>query len=283
MTRTLAGKPITFTVYGLDEHYNRIEIPAEQVTLDAVGVEGTWSGYSFTPKTSGTFTVIATYNNLVAYQQNVVSGKVARLSPTNASIKLNKAGETATIAMNAYDQDGFSYWASTSTNYSVADGSIGSVSGNVFTAKKTGATYIKCEKDGVVAYITVTVGNAAAVKAPAAAAAKDVLNQTVTVANDGAHYFNVAGKLAYTGTNKIDAAAYTSTREKAKAYVDANANVAIYGGKNDLQTANKVDSLTWNGSYRFLNRGGVSVASFRGKGRHYRNKPLSVGKLHKRH
>ena len=185
---------------------------------------------------------------------------MARLSPTNASIKLNKAGETATIAMNAYDQDGFSYWASTSTNYSVADGSIGSVSGNVFTAKKTGATYIKCEKDGVVAYITVTVGNAAAVKAPAAAAAKDVLNQTVTVANDGAHYFNVAGKLAYTGTNKIDAAAYTSTREKAKAYVDANANVAIYGGKNDLQTANKVDSLTWNGSYRFLNRGGVSVA-----------------------
>ena len=251
---------ITFTVYGLDEHYNRIEIPAEQVTLDAVGVEGTWNGYSFTPKTSGTFTVIATYNNLVAYQQNVVSGKVARLSPTNASIKLNKAGETATIAMNAYDQDGFSYWASTSTNYSVADESVGTVSGNVFTAKKTGATYIKCEKDGAIAYITVTVGNAAAVKAPAAAAVKDALNQTVTVANDGAHYFNVAGKLAYTGTNKIDAAVYTSAREKAKAYVDANASVAIYGGKNDLQTANKVDSLTWNGSYRFLNRGGVSVA-----------------------
>ena len=180
------------------------------MTLDAVGVEGTWSGYSFTPKTSGTFTVIATYNNLVAYQQNVVSGKVARLSPTNASIKLNKAGETATIAMNAYDQDGFSYWASTSTNYSVADESVGTVSGNVFTAKKTGATYIKCEKDGVVAYITVTVGNAAAVKAPAAAAAKDALNQTVTVANDGAHYFNVAGKLAYTDTNKIDAAVYLS-------------------------------------------------------------------------
>ena len=87
-----------------------------------------------------------------------------------------------------------------------------------------------------------------------------MLNQTVTVANDGAHYFNVAGKLAYTGTNKIDAAVYTSAREKAKAYVDANASVAIYGGKNDLQTANKVDSLTWNGSYRFLNRGGVSVA-----------------------
>lgn len=260
MTRTLAGKPITFTVYGLDEYYNRIEIPAGQVVLDAVGVDGTWNGYTFTPKTSGTFTVIATYGNLVAYQQNVVSGKVARLSPTSTSIKLKKAGETATIAMNVYDQDGFSYWASTSTNYSVADGSIGSVSGNVFTAKKAGATYIKCEKDGAVAYITVTVGNAAAVKAPAAAAAKDVLNQTVTKANDGAHYFNVAGKMAYTGTKQVDAAVYASARENAKSYIDANADVAIYGGTNDLKTANKVDSLSWNGSYRFLNRGGVSVA-----------------------
>lgn len=260
MTRTLAGKPITFTVYGLDEYYNRIEIPASAVDLDAVGVEGTWDGYTFTPKTSGTFTVIAVYDNLVAHQNNVVSGKVARLSPTNTNIKLAKAGDTATIAMNAYDQDGFSYWASTSTNYTVANPEIGSVSGNVFTAKKTGSTYIKCEKDGAVAYITVTVGNAAAVKAPAATAAKDVLNQPVTKKNDGAYYFNVAGKIAYTGDQKIAAATYNSARSKVKSYVDANADVAIYGGANDIQSAKKLDSLGWNGSYRFLNRGGVSLA-----------------------
>jgi len=54
-------------------------------------------------------------------------------------------------------------------------------------------------KGGAIAYITVTVGNAAAVKAPAAAAAKDVLNQTVTKANDGAHYFIRSGQAAYTG------------------------------------------------------------------------------------
>ncbi len=260
MTRTLAGKPITFTVYGLDEYYNRIEIPASAVDLDAVGVEGTWDGYTFTPKTSGTFTVIAVYKNFVAQQNNVVSGKVARLSPTNTNIKLAKAGDTATIAMNAYDQDGFSYWASTSTNYTVANPEIGSVSGNVFTAKKTGSTYIKCEKDGAVAYITVTVGNATAVKAPAATAAKDVLNQPVTKKNDGAYYFNVAGKIAYTGDKTIAAETYNSARSKVKSYVDANADVAIYGGANDIQSAKKLDSLSWNGSYRFLNRGGVSLA-----------------------
>lgn len=260
MTRTLAGKPITFTVYGLDEYYNRIEIPASEVDLDAVGMEGTWDGYTFTPKTSGSFAVIAMYGNLAAYQNNVVSGKVSRLKPTSDSIKLAKAGDTATIAMNAYDQDGFSYWASTSTNYSVANPEIGSVSGNVFTAKKAGSTYITCEKDGVVAYITVTVGNATAVKAPTATAEKDVLNQPVTKKNDGAYYFNVAGKIAYTGDKKIAAETYNSARSKVKSYVDANADVAIYGGANDIQSANKLDSLSWNGSYRFMNRGGVSLA-----------------------
>lgn len=260
MTRTLAGKPITFTVYGLDEYYNRIEIPASEVDLDAVGMEGTWDGYTFTPKTSGSFAVVAMYGNLAAYQTNVVSGKVARLKPTSDSIKLAKAGGTATIAMNAYDQDGFSYWASTSTNYSVANPEIGSVSGNVFTAKKEGSTYIKCEKDGAVAYITVTVGNATAVKAPTATAAKDVLNQSVTKKNDGAYYFNVVGKIAYTGDKKIAAETYNNARSKVKSYVDANADVAIYGGANDIQSAKKLDSLSWNGSYRFLNRGGVSLA-----------------------
>lgn len=260
MTRTLAGKPITFTVYGLDEYYNRIEIPANEVDLDAVGMEGTWDGYTFTPKTSGSFAVVAMYGNLAAYQTNVVSGKVARLKPTSDSIKLAKAGDTATIVMNAYDQDGFSYWASTSTNYSVANPEIGSVSGNVFTAKKEGSTYIKCEKDGAVAYITVTVGNAAAVKAPTVTAAKDVLNQPVTKKNDGAYYFNVAGKIAYTENKKIAAETYNSARSKVKSYVDANADVAIYGGANDIQSANKLDSLSWNGNYRFMNRGGVSLA-----------------------
>ena len=90
--------------------------------------------------------------------------------------------------------------------------------------------------------------------------AKDVLNQTVTKKNDGAYYFNVVGKIAYTGAEKIDAETYNAARSKVKSYVDANANVAIYGGLNDIQSAKKLDSLSWTGQYRFLNRGGVSLA-----------------------
>lgn len=259
-TRTLPGKAIEFTVYGLDKYENRIEIPASKVKLEALGVDGTWDGYSFTPKTSGTFTVTATYDGMGAYYIGAVSGSVARLSPANGAIKLAKAGETANIAMNAYDGDGFLYWVSTSTKYTVADPEIGTVSGNVFTAKKEGATYIKCEKDGMTAYITVNVGEGEAVKTPEATAAADPLNQTFTRTADGAYYFNVAGKIAYTGEEEIAAETYNAARSRVKSHVDANAEVAIYGGLNDIQSAKKLDSLSWTGGYRFLNRGGVSLA-----------------------
>ena len=258
-TRTLTGRGITFTVYGLDEYYNRIEIPADQVKMDAVGVKGTWDGYTFTPSTSGTFTVTATYNGMGAYHMGAVSSKVARLKPTNDSIRL-KVGDTATVAMTVYDEDGFMYWASTSTKYSVSNPAIGTMKDNIFTAKKEGSTNIKCEKDGAISYITVTVGNGEAAKKPETPVVKDVLNQTVTKKNDGAYYFNVAGKIAYTGAEKIGAETYNAARSKVKSYVDANADVAIYGGLNDIQSQKKLDSLSWNGKYRFLNRGGVSLA-----------------------
>ena len=259
VTRALVGRDMTFTVYGLDDCYNRIEIPADQVKMDAIGVKGTWDGYTFTPSTAGTYTVTATYNGMGAYHIGAVSSKTARLKPTNDSIRL-KVGETANIAMQVYDEDGFMHWASTTTNYSVGNTAVGTMQSNVFTAKGEGSTNIKCEKDGKVAYITVTVGDGEAAKKPEVAAEKDVLNKTVVKKNDGAYYFNVAGKIAYTGTEEIEELVYNDARSKVKSYVDANANVAIYGGPNDIQSAKKLDSLSWTGQYRFLNRGGVSLA-----------------------
>ncbi|MBR5269149.1 MAG: phosphodiester glycosidase family protein [Anaerotignum sp.] len=258
-TRALEGRGVTFTVYGLDKYYNRIEIPANQVKMQALGVNGTWDGYTFTPSTAGTYTVTATYNKMGAYHIGAVSSKVARVKPTNDSIKL-KPGETSNIAMTVYDEDGFMHWASTTTKYTVGNPAVGTMKSNVFTAKGEGSTNIKCEKDGKIAYITVTVGDVEAAKKPEVAAAKDPLNQIVAKKNDGAYYFNIAGKIAYTGTEKIEEKVYNDARSKVKSYVDANAEVAVYGGLNDIQSAKKLDSLSWTGKYRFLNRGGVSLA-----------------------
>lgn len=259
MKRTLPNKIMTFTVYGLDEYYNRIEIPASQVTMQAIGVDGTWNGYDFIPSESGTFAVTALYNELDASTTGVVSGVTSRLKPS-ADIKLTKAGETATIAMQVVDTDGFSHWVSTTTAYEVADPSIGTMKANVFTAVKEGSTYIKCTRDGQTAYIAVTVGNGKTVTAPQATNAADPLQKKVTKAADGAYYLNIIGTVYYSGDGKIDENTYADVRTKARNTVDSNAEVAIYGGTSDIKTAPKLDTLSWTGGYRFLNRGDTSLA-----------------------
>ncbi|NCC15220.1 MAG: phosphodiester glycosidase family protein [Clostridia bacterium] len=260
MTRTVPNKTMTFQVYGLDEYYNRIEIPASEVTMQAVGVNGTWNGYDFIPSESGTFAVTALYNGLSASETGVVSAVTSRVKPTTTSIKLNNAGEKATIAMQVVDTDGFSHWVSTTTKYEVADASVGTMNSNVFTAAKAGSTYIKCTRDGQTAYIPVTVGKSGAVTTPKATTAADPLQKTVTKANDGAYYLNILGTVAYAGTAKIADNTYADVRTKARNAVDSNAEVAIYGGKTDIKTAPKLDTLSWTGGYRFLNRGDTSLA-----------------------
>lgn len=260
LTRTLPGKSVDYVVYGVDEYENRTEIPANEVTMQAVGVDGTWSGHTFTPSASGTYEVTAEYNGMTASLPGMVSGKTARLKPTNAEIAVGGVGGTATIAMTALDDDGFSHWVSTSTNYTVADESIGTMNSNVFTAKNNGSTYIKCERDGAEAYISVTVGGGAKAQKPSDTSLGDSLNKSFERADDGAFYMNIAGKVAYTGSEKIAQDVYNNARSKVKSVVDTNAEVAIYGGKNDIQSATVLDSMSWTGAYRFMNRGGVSLA-----------------------
>lgn len=259
LTRTLPGKAVDFVVYGLDEYYNRIEIPAEQVTLEAVGVPGTWSGYTFIPAETGEFVVMASYNEMNIVSPTIVSAITSKLKPT-ATIKLGKVGETATIATQVIDTEGFGHWVSTSTAYEVADPSVGTLDKNVFTAKKVGATYIKCSRDGQAAYIPVTVGGAKAVPTPGATTVPNPKQKTVAKADDGAFYLNILGTVAYSGDKKINDTTYTDVRTKARDAVDSNAEVAIYGGKSDIKSTPKLDTLSWNGGYRFLNRGGASIA-----------------------
>ena len=257
--RTVPNKTMNFTVYGLDEYYNRIEIPADEIELQAIGVDGAWDGYDFTPSESGSFAVTATYNGLGASAPGIISAVTSRLKPS-ADIKLKNVGETATVAMQVVDADGFSHWVSSTTEYEVADTSIGTMKSNVFTAAKEGSTYIKCTRDGQTTYIAVTVGDSEAVSKPEATSAADPLQKTVTKANDGAYYLNIIGTVAYHGDAEIDENTYIDVRTKARNAVDSNAEVAIYGGTSDIKTAPKLDTLSWTGGYRFLNRGGTSLA-----------------------
>lgn len=259
-THTQPGKAITFTVYGLDENYNRIAISPEQVLLSAAGVEGTWNGFDFTPSTTGDFAVSAVYGDFSAVSSVISCAQTSRLKATNSDIKISAPGKSAGIYVTAYDVEGFGRAVTNDVTYTVANPAIGTMNGNTFTAAAKGSTYVKCSWGGKDTYVTVTVGDAQKATAPASSQAEaDPLAGTVTKAADGAYYLNITGALAYSDPSKIDASVYASQRNRIRAAADSNADVAVYGGACDITTATVLDSLTWNGSYRFLNRGDTSV------------------------
>ena len=256
---TQPGKTTEFTVYGLDEYKNRIYIAPEDVKFDVVGVEGTWNGFEFLPSGTGAYSVVATYGDNMTAVANATSYPTARLKATYPDVSIKNVGGTTKIYVTAYDTEGFSRAVTNDVTYTVANPAIGTMNGNTFTAKAKGSTYVKCSWAGQDTYVTVTVGGAAKTTAPASTSAADPLQQTVTKQNDGAFYLNITGELKYTGTGKVDANTYNAQRSRVRAAADSGADVTVYGGPCDITTPTVQDSLTWNGSYRFMNRDGASV------------------------
>lgn len=256
---TQPGKTAEFTVYGLDEYKNRIYIAPEDVTFEVVGVEGTWDGYLFQPTTTGEYSVVATYGDGLTAVANATCYPTARLKATYPDVSIKNVGGTTNIYLTAYDTEGFGRAVTNDVTYTVANPAIGTMNGNTFTAKAKGSTYVKCSWAGQDTYVTITVGGASKVTAPASTSAADPLQQTVTKQNDGAFYLNITGELKYTGTGKVDATTYNAQRSRVRAAADSGAEVTVYGGPCDITTPTVQDSLTWNGSYRFMNRDGASV------------------------
>lgn len=256
---TQPGKTAEFTVYGLDEYKNRIYIAPEDVTFDVVGVEGTWDGFLFQPTTTGAYSVVATYGDGLTAVANATCYPTARLKATYPDVSIKNVGGTTNIYVTAYDTEGFGRAVTNDVTYTVANPAIGTMNGNTFTAKAKGSTYVKCSWAGQDTYVTVTVGGAAKTTAPASTSAADPLQQTVTKQNDGAFYLNITGELKYTGTGKVDANTYNAQRSRVRSAADSGADVTVYGGPCDITTPTVQDSLTWNGSYRFMNRDGASV------------------------
>ncbi len=315
---TQPGKTAEFIVYGLDAYKNKIALNPSDVTLEVTGVEGSWNGFTFSPATTGAYTVTATYAKNVAPQQampeqpmeneeiteedtqetidneteenteentenqeqteqqnnqeiqqpetktltataNATCYPTARLGVANNDIKIKSVGQSAKMYVTAYDAHGFGKAVTKDATYTVANPAIGSMDGNTFTAKAIGSTYVKCSWGGQDVYVVVTVGNAPKVSAPSNTASVDPMVGSVTKQNDGAFYVNITGQLSYADPSKIDPAAYEAQRSRVRTAADSGADVTIYGGPCDVTTPTIQDSLTWNGSYRFMSRQGASV------------------------
>lgn len=190
---------------------------------------------------------------------NATCYPTARLGVANSDIKIKSVGQNAKIYVTAYDTHGFGKAVTNDVTYTVANPAIGSMNGNTFTAKAKGSTYVKCSWGGHDTYVVVTVGNTPKVSAPSNTSTPDYMKGIVEKQNDGAFYLNITGQLSYTNPSKIDATTYQAQRNRVRAAADKGADVTIYGGPCDVYTPTVQDSLTWNGSYRFMSRQGASI------------------------
>lgn len=92
---------------------------------------------------------------------------------------------------------------------------------------------------------------------PADTKIPDAKRTTMEGKQDGSYYVNIIGGV--TSGVVEDKNLYTSARNTATNAVEANTDLAIYGGKSDIQSAPKVDTIKWSSTYGFHKKNGVDI------------------------
>lgn len=156
--RVFPGNPVSFEVIGYDEYYHKINVPMNEVNFSVIGGEGNFSGNTFTPTTSGNFSISATWNGLTAVT-NIVGMEAGALKADQEKIALSNVGDTATLSMSVVSTEGYTAPIHNGVSYRLSDESLGSMTGNVFTAQKQGAGYIEASMGDAVCYIPVSIGD----------------------------------------------------------------------------------------------------------------------------
>ncbi len=154
--KVFAGNPVSFDVIGYDEYYHKIEVPSDEVSFSVTGGEGSFTGKTLTPTTTGNITVSASWRG-IAGTATVESMAAAAIS-AQERISLGKVGDTATITISGVDKDGFTAPIGGGITYHLSDESLGTISGNVFTAAKEGTGFIEASMGNAVYNIPVSVG-----------------------------------------------------------------------------------------------------------------------------
>ncbi|MDE6357733.1 MAG: phosphodiester glycosidase family protein, partial [Eubacteriales bacterium] len=156
----VAGGTYSFTVYGFDENLNHVEIDLSQVNVSfATEDEGIVTGSAFKPNKSGELTLKATYTNGATGEIKInVKEEIIGIKP-NASKTALKISETATLSATGVNGDGYEmYIDPNQIVWTVDNEAVGTITGNVFTAKTDGVATLTGTYGSYTASITIAVG-----------------------------------------------------------------------------------------------------------------------------
>lgn len=155
--RAFVGESVKTKLIGYDSYYNKVDIPAEQVTYSVTGGNGNAANGILTAYESGIYTVTAEYGGFTA-SVNVTYSYASAMTPSVSSISLDK-GQSITLSFNGVDSEGYSAPLTNGISYVLSNEDLGTISPNgTFTAVNNGTGYITCISGTAVCHIPVSVG-----------------------------------------------------------------------------------------------------------------------------
>jgi len=134
---------------------------------------------------------------------------------------------------------------------------LGTLNGAVFVASKAGKGYVKVSSGEIHSYIAISIGANGAVSLPEDTKYQDEKQKTVSKAQDGAYYINMAGRVS-SGTVK-DSVFYDKERERIAKVMEQNTNLSAFVGKNDITRALAVDTIRWSAGYKAYEKQNTSI------------------------
>lgn len=155
--RAFVGESVKTKLIGYDSYYNKVDIPAEQVTYSVTGGNGNAANGILTAYEPSIYTVTAEYGGFTA-SVNVTYSYAAAMTPSVSSISLDK-GQSITLSFNGVDSEGYSAPLTNGISYVLSNEDLGTISPNgTFTAVNNGTGYITCISGTAVCHIPVSVG-----------------------------------------------------------------------------------------------------------------------------
>lgn len=155
--RAFVGESVKTKLIGYDSYYNKVDIPAEQVTYSVTGGNGNAANGILTAYEPGIYTVTAEYGGFTA-SVNVTYSYAAAMTPSVSSISLDK-GQSITLSFNGIDSEGYSAPLTNGISYVLSNEDLGTISPNgTFTAVNNGTGYITFISGTAVCHIPVSVG-----------------------------------------------------------------------------------------------------------------------------
>lgn len=155
--RAFVGESVKTKLIVYDSYYNKVDIPAEQVTYSVTGGNGNAANGILTAYEPGIYTVTAEYGGFTA-SANVTYSYAAAMTPSVSSISLDK-GQSITLSFNGVDLEGYSAPLTNGISYVLSNEDLGTISPNgTFTAVNNGTGYITCISGTAVCHIPVSVG-----------------------------------------------------------------------------------------------------------------------------